>query len=92
MSDEFVFLMESRDYFEIEIIKEILEEENIPILIKEPGANHYLKVVMGDFAQTLRKLYVNGEDYEKAKDIIDHMEIVYEDEILQEEIFEDKIE
>ena len=90
MEEELVYLTESRDYFEIEIIKEILDEENIPILIKEPGVNHYLKVVMGDFAQTLRKIYVNRNDYEKAKDIIDHMEILYEDEYLQENIFEIK--
>ena len=85
MDDALTLLLESNDFFEIEILRDILKQENIPTIVKEPGMNHYLKIVLGDHALTLRQLYVNKGDYVLAKEIMEHMEIVADDWELQEE-------
>ena len=79
MDDAEVLLLESNDFFEIEILRDILRQEQIFSIVKEPGMNHYLKIVLGEHAFTLRQLYVSANDYLRAKEIMEQIKIVDDD-------------
>ena len=53
-----------------EIYQDLLKENGIPFICNQLGAGGYIKIVAGSLLVTDR-IYVNDEDYEKAKELFD---------------------
>ena len=70
MGNDLRLLLESSDGIETEMLAEILRDHEIESYRKEPGANQYLRMILGEYAQTQRQLYVKQEDYEKAAELL----------------------
>ena len=68
MIDE-ILLIENADEFIYLTIKEILEDNNIPIIIKDDLTGGYMKII-GGFSLYNKKIFISIEDYEKAYDLV----------------------
>ena len=68
MIDE-ILLIETADEFIYLTIKEILEDNNIPIIIKDDLTGGYMKII-GGFSLYNKKIFISIEDYEKAYDLV----------------------
>ncbi len=66
------------------MIKNLLEAENIPVLIKHRESGGYASIYMGMSAYDV-ELYVAADDYEKANNIISDLEIEIDDEEMIEQ-------
>jgi len=66
--EHWVFLMNVLDETEMNVIKSILEPNNIPILAKHKGAGGYLSIYMG-MTNFGIDLFVSENQLEKAKEI-----------------------
>lgn len=53
-----------------EIYQDLLKTNGIPFICNQLGAGGYIKIVAGSLLVTDR-IYVNEEDYEKAKELFD---------------------
>ncbi len=67
---ELVLLRVANNNFELDLIRGMLEENNIPFIVKESGIGAHMKIVTG---QTLygADILVERTFYEKAKEILD---------------------
>ena len=68
--DEWIELLNTGDEIEAEIVKDILESENIQVVVKSLKISPY-PVTIGEMGEI--KLLVRNEDLEKANRILDAM-------------------
>lgn len=66
---EEIELFSSVDEYEIKQVCFILTEHNVPFIRKDDGSGSYMNLYMGHSIQT-KRIFVNGEDFEKAKDLL----------------------
>ncbi|MDR7854974.1 putative signal transducing protein [Tissierella sp.] len=67
---ELVLLRIANNNFELDLIKSLLDEDNISYIIKEPGIGGYMKIITG---QTLygASVLVEKSFYEKANAVLE---------------------
>ncbi len=58
---------------ELNIIKGILEDNNIAYIIKDHGMGSYMRILSGNSAFYQTDILVHKDAYETAKEIIDHL-------------------
>jgi len=68
--DKWIFLYNIREEFKAINAKSLLEDNNIPVLIKSKGSGEYLKLVQGISFYGF-DLYVHREKAEEAKEILE---------------------
>ena len=68
--DEWIELLNTGDEIEAEIVKDILESENVQVVLKSLKISPY-PVTIGEMGEI--KLLVRNEDLEKANRILDAM-------------------
>ena len=68
--DEWIELLNTGDEIEAEIVKDILESENVQVVVKSLKISPY-PVTIGEMGEI--KLLVRNEDLEKANRILDAM-------------------
>ncbi|QQK08137.1 DUF2007 domain-containing protein [Miniphocaeibacter halophilus] len=64
-----VLLLETEDEFKYMTVKQILDDNNIPYIIKDKGSGGYMRII-GGFSIYLKEIYVSSEDYKKAYDLV----------------------
>lgn len=67
---ELVLLRTANNNFELDIIKGVLDENQIPYLIQEKGIGSYMKIITGNSIYGT-DIFVDESEYESARDIID---------------------
>ena len=79
-------LFSNNDEFLISQVCTLLEENNIPYVRKDMGAGDYMNVALGQNTTYEKKILVNLEDYDKAKNLIEYFnnENVLEEDIPEE--------
>lgn len=66
---ELVLLKTTNNQFELDIIKGVLEDNQIPYIIQEKGAGGYMKIIAGS-SMFGSDILVEKSQYEKAIDLI----------------------
>ncbi|MDD2447541.1 MAG: DUF2007 domain-containing protein [Tissierellia bacterium] len=66
---ELVLLKSTNNQFELDIIKGLLEDNQIPCLIQEKGSGGYLKIITGS-SLFGSDILVERSQYEKAMELI----------------------
>ncbi|WFA10161.1 DUF2007 domain-containing protein [Tissierella sp. Yu-01] len=67
---ELVLLKTANNNFELDIIKGVLEDNQIPYLIQEKGIGSYMKIITGNSIYGT-DIFVDKSVYETARNIID---------------------
>lgn len=67
---KFLKLTTVNNNYELEIVESILKENNIPYLVKEVGANGYMKIITGSILCPT-DVMVTESDLEKAKSLVE---------------------
>lgn len=70
---ELVPLKSINNNYELDIIKSILDDNNIPYIVKEYGAGGYMRIIGGDTSIYRTDILVEKSTYEQAKDLLDQM-------------------
>ncbi len=63
----------SNDDLLIDRICAIFREKGIPFIKKEEGAGSYMNIAFGKSPMSKKTIFVSGEDYKKAKKLIDFL-------------------
>lgn len=66
---ELVLLRSTNDNYQINLIKGLLEDANIPYIIKERGSGGYMKII-GGISVFGTDIYVDKTTVEKAEEIL----------------------
>lgn len=69
---EIVLLETVNDNYQLELIKNLLEDEGIQFILKDEGAGGYMRVIAGSSMFSTDILVASG-DYTRAKEIIDEL-------------------
>lgn len=69
---ELVLLKTITNNYELELIKNLLEDQQIPCIVRDHGVGGYMRVIAGDSMFTT-DILVAKSMYEKAKEIIDEL-------------------
>ena len=69
---ELVLLKTITNNYELELIKNLLEDQQIPCIVRDHGVGGYMRVIAGDSMFQTNILVANSM-YEKAKEIIDEL-------------------
>lgn len=80
-----VRLIKTDNQFETEMIKDILQQNDITVLVKDIGAGGYLKIYMG-FSVYGNELYVKASDYDQAKELLEALHTCDEQALWAESI------
>lgn len=70
---ELVLLKSINNNYDLSIITAILDDNNIPYIIKEHGAGGYMRIIGADTSIYRTDILVEKSTYEQAKEIIDHI-------------------
>ncbi len=70
---ELVLLRSTNDNYEISLIKSVLEDANIPFIVKEQGSGGYMKII-GGISLFGTDIYVDKKSLEKARELLDSFE------------------
>lgn len=76
---ELVLLRSLVDNYEMDLVSGLLEEANIPFIVKERGIGGYMKIIGGSSVFGT-DIYVDKKAYEKAEEILDLIEWDEEEE------------
>lgn len=76
---ELVLLRSLVDNYEMDLVSGLLEEANIPFIVKERGSGGYMKIIGGSSVFGT-DIYVDKEAYEKAEEVLDVIEWDEEEE------------
>ncbi len=66
---ELVLLRSTSDNYELNLIKALLEDSDIPFIIKERGGGGYMKII-GGTSVFGTDIYVEAGTFKKAEDIL----------------------
>ena len=66
-------LISCNDEFLIGQVEAILKENEIPYIRKDQGAGGYMNISFGQNINSEKKIIVNSEDYNKAKNLIEFL-------------------
>lgn len=77
--DKWIFLCNVRDVYELELLKNVFAQNEIPVLHKSPGAGAYTQIFMG-IASTGYDLYVPNKEIDFARALIEDMNEVPEND------------
>lgn len=71
-SDEFemILLKTTSDNYELDLIKNLLDDQNIPYVLKDQGIGGYMRIISGDSLYGT-DIFVEKALFEKAKTILD---------------------
>ena len=58
------------DEFKYLTVKEILEDNNVPYIVKDDDSGGYMKIIAGTSIYN-KKIFVSNMDYEKAYDLVE---------------------
>jgi len=67
---ELVILKTVNNNIEMAIIKGILDDNDIPYIIKDHGAGGHMRIISGDSSPFRTDILVDKDIYERAKEII----------------------
>ena len=67
---EMVLLRTTNNNYELDLIKNLLEDADIPYLIKERGIGSYMRMISGD-SMYGTDIYVQKDLLEKAESVLD---------------------
>jgi hypothetical protein len=67
---EMVLLRTTNNNYELDLIKNLLEDANIPYLIKERGIGSYMRMISGDSMYGTH-IFIEGKLLEKAETVLD---------------------
>lgn len=70
---ELVLLKSINNNYDLDIITTILDDNNIPYIVKEHGAGGYMRIIGGDTSLYRTDILVEKSTYEQAKEIIDQI-------------------
>lgn len=70
---DLVLLKTINNNYELDIITNILDDNNIPYIVKDHGAGGYMRVIGGDTSIYRTDILVEKSTYEQAKDLLDQM-------------------
>jgi hypothetical protein len=70
---ELVLLKSINNNYDLDIITTILDDNNIPYIIKEHGAGGYMRIIGGDTSLYRTDILVEKSTYEQAREIIDQI-------------------
>lgn len=70
---ELVPLKSINNNYELDIIKSILDDNNIPYIVKEYGPGGHMKIIGGETTIYGTEILVEKSTYEQAKDLLDQM-------------------
>ena len=66
---ELVLLKSTSDNYELNLIKSLLEEADIPFIIKERGGGGYMKII-GGISVFGTDIYVDESTFKKSEEIL----------------------
>ncbi|WP_313756163.1 DUF2007 domain-containing protein [Tissierella sp.] len=69
---DLVLLRTTNNNFELGIIKSILDDNNIPYIVKDYGAGGYMRIISGDSPYRTDVL-VEKSNYNQAKEILEQI-------------------
>lgn len=72
-SVELVLLRSTSDNYELNLIKGLLEQADIPYIVKERGSGGYMKII-GGMSIFGTDIYVEESTFEQAEDILSSFE------------------
>lgn len=64
-----VLLLETEDEFKYITVKQILDDNNIPYIIKDKGSGGYMRLISG-YSIYLKGIFVSSEDYKQAYNLV----------------------
>lgn len=70
---ELVLLKSINNNYDLDIITNVLDDNNIPYIVKEHGAGGYMRIIGGDTSIYRTDILVEKSTYEQAKEIIDQI-------------------
>lgn len=74
----------STDEFVVSRLCAIFKDQGIPYIRKDGGAGSYLSIAYGQDTLSQKKIFVSQEDYERARELIEFLEV--EEEKNEEDI------
>ncbi|MBU5427601.1 DUF2007 domain-containing protein [Tissierella pigra] len=74
---EIVLLRSTNNNYELDLIKSLLEENNIPYIIREPGIGQHMRII-GGLPLYGTDILVEKSSFEKANNILE--ELPWQDE------------
>lgn len=69
---DLVLLRTTNNNFELGIIKSILDDNNIPYIVKDYGAGGYMRIISGDSSYRT-DILVEKSDYNQANEILEQI-------------------
>ena len=76
----------STDEFIVSQICTVFKEKDIPFVRKDGGAVSYLSIEYGQDMLSQKKIFVNQEDYERAKKLLEFLDIDEKENEVENEI------
>lgn len=70
---DLVLLKTVSNNIELDILKSILEDNNIPYIVKDHGAGGHMRIISGGAAPFVTDILVEKSAYENAKELIDQI-------------------
>ena len=74
----------STDEFIVSRICTVFKEKDIPFVRKDGGAVDYLSIKYGQDLLSQKKIFVSQEDYEKARELLEFLDIDEKEEVHSE--------
>ena len=71
----------STDEFVVSRLCAIFEDKGITYVRKDGGAGSYISIAYGQDTLSQKKIFVSQEDYEKARELIEFLEVVEENDV-----------
>lgn len=75
---ELVLLRTTTDEFQLNLIRGLLEEAEIPYIVKERGIGGYMKIIAGSSLYGT-DIYVDKTSFEAAETVLDALELEYDE-------------
>lgn len=68
-----ILLRTTSNNFELEMIKSILDDNNIPYILKDYGIGGYMRIISGDSSPYRTDILVESSTYNRAKEILEQI-------------------
>lgn len=85
MTNELIKIFSTSDEVEAQLIINLLEENDIHCLKKEPGSGEYINIYLGT-SSFEKEIYVNEKNASKAMELINDIKTIQDDSYDEEEL------